>query len=150
MKKYAETGLPHLATVGLIKEPVDRWLSVSRSNQTRLQPPQEVLPICLRPSQRLRVIPILQFDFLQKQLDSILRLEPLRDQLPDAPRKAVLFLHHVKPRQMVRALVLTELRRRQPVIRCARVGLTQQRRQGRIPLALRARPSLKCTIGSPD
>ena len=95
----------------------------------------------LRPGQRLRIIPIFQFDFLQKQVDRVFRLEPLRDQLPDAPRKtgknspvlikvtdqalAFMLLHHLESRQMVRALVLAELRRRQPVIRRARRGLTQ-------------------------
>jgi len=51
---------------------------------------------------------------------------------------------------MIRTLVLAIFPRRQPVIRRARVRIAQQRRQRIIPLALRASPSLKCSIRSPD
>ena len=43
---------------------------------------------------------------------------------------------HAEARQMIRALMFAKLRRRQPVIGGARIGIAQQSRQRRIPLAL--------------
>ena len=116
------------------------------SNQPRLHPPQEILPLGLGPRQRGRLIPILQRHFLQKQLHRIFRLESLRYQLPNPRRKTLLVLNLPQPRPMIRALMLAKLGRRQPVIRRARVRIAQQSRQRIVPLALRASPSLKCMV----
>ena len=119
------------------------------SNYPRSQPPQEILSLTLRLLQNFRLPSIFQRHFLQHQLHGVLRLETLRNQLPNPRRKSVVHRRR-QTRQMITAFMFAKFRRSQPIVCGLGIHVGQQCRKRIIPLALRARPSLKRAMRCPD
>src|SRR5579885_1239888 len=114
-------------------------------------PSQKVLSLQPRLRDSGGLAAILQLHFLHHQLHSIFRFESLRDELADARREALLILlRRSRAQNMLGALMIAELRGRQPVVGRSRVCIAEKSRQRIIPLALRAGPALEGPMRRPQ
>ena len=115
-----KTGAPFLARTSH-----EKWGRLTFLNQPCTPPTKKVVSLSLRLRENLGLMPVFQLHLLLKKRYRIFRLEALRYQLPNS-RGITLRIERPESREMVRALVVFEFRRRQAVVRGFRFWIVQQ------------------------
>jgi len=111
---------------------------------------EEVFAVGFGLGQDFWLVAVLEGDFLEEEFDGVFGLEALGDQLADARGEAVGIVGGTEAGEVVGTFVIAEFARGQAVEGGLGFRIVQQRGERRVPLALRAGPSMEGMGGGPD